>query len=247
MLLFYIFLASFAGALVSKPLRIDPILIILPSSLLLSSDASNFLNVFISLFPCLLLFSLSLVFPNRKELEVERITRMAAGVSLGSFIGVQGLFLLPFSLTSLILLMVVGAALSLIFSRYRWLDSLSISGPLPLWSGLILGIGQTISLGVGGWILSGLHQLSPVNRYVLWCMALIGALIGFVALPPNEVSYGISWPVMLANGLGLALGALVLKYVLVSRFESKVLQWTVLAMCFSVWGHVLVKHFILPS
>ena len=127
------------------------------------------------------------------------------------------------------------------------LENFSNQVRVNLWSGLILGIGQTISLGVGGWILSGLHQLSPVNRYVLWCMALIGALIGFVALPPTEVSYGISWPVVLANGLGLAIGALVLKYVLVSRFESKVLQWTVLAMCFSVWGHVLVKHFILPS
>ena len=243
----YIFLTSVAVVLVSRPLRFDPTFIILPSALILIADVYKWVSVYISLIPCLLVFALCLVFPLRNELQLERLTRIGTGLSLGSFVGIQFLILLPISLTMLVILMMLSTCIALVLNRSSFVNLLSLPKGVSLWSGIFIGVGQVLTLGAGWFVLAADKQLGSANRYVLWLFSLIGVLVGVIALPEEVQLITISWPVLLANGLGLMAGGVLLRFVSHSLFESKILNWTVLAMCLSVWGHVLIKHYVLSS
>lgn len=241
----YLFLASLCAALVNKRLRIDPLIVILPCALLVIDDLTLLRDLFASLLPVMLLFALMQVLRHRAHLQVESITRLGAGLSLGGFIGVQLLFLLPMSFTVLVaLLIIVSVTQVLLLQRGGWsLDK--IPNSLKVLTGMIMGAAQFFSLSSGlAWLQDRQSNNLLGNRSALWAFSLVGALIGLLALPSDFAWQALSFPHMLAALLGGSTGLLLQQRLTSSAFESKVLDWIVLAMCLSVWGHLLFKHVI---
>lgn len=245
---FYIFLASLCAAVVNKRLRVDPFVVILPCALLVVTDLSFLRHVFASLLPVALLFALMHVLKHRAHLQVESVTRFGAGLSLGGFVGVQLLFLLPITWWLLVALLLILSLVNVSLLRLGGWPLDKLPNRVKMFAGMLLGTLQFLSLGAGlALLLDKSHAESVANRAALWAFALVGALIGLLALPPELAWQNLSFSIMLAAIIGGGTGVLLLQRITISAFESKMLDWIVLAMCLSVWGHLLFKHVIFST
>lgn len=244
----YLFLASLCAAVVNKRLRIDPFVVILPCALLVIEDLTQLRGLFASLIPAALLFALVQVFLHRTQLQVEAITRLGAGLSLGGFIGVQLLFLLPMTFAVLITFLVVVSLTQVLLLRIGGWPLSQVPAPLKLFAGMLMGAIQFVGLSSGlAWLQDKQSADLLGNRAALWAFSLVGALIGLIALPVEWAWQTLSISHMLAALLGGGAGLLLQQRLTSSAFESKVLDWIVLAMCLSVWGHLLFKHVIFSA
>lgn len=244
----YLFLASLCAILVNKRLRIDPFVVILPCALLVVDDLVLLRSLFASLIPVALIFALIQVLQHRTQLQVESITRLGAGLSLGGFIGVQLLFLLPITFAVLIGLLVSISLSHVLLLRCGGWSLSKIPAPLKLFAGMLMGTIQFVGLSSGlAWLQDKQSADMQGNRAALWAFSLVGALIGLLALPGEFALQALSVVNMLAAVLGGCVGILLQQRLTSSAFESKVLDWIVLAMCLSVWGHLLLKHFIFSA
>lgn len=244
----YIFLAALCAVLVNKRLRLDPFIIIIPCSLLALDNIQTLLSLYISLIPVAVVYACCCVFRERHNINIEAVARLGAGLSLGGFVGVQLVMLLPWSFMGLLGLLAVTTILNLIGWRYPKLTLNKIPPRLAVIAGLIMGGGQFLGLGSGMALLSGAQQhTSSANRCALWCFSLVGAAVGIIALPEGMAVEYLSTEMVVAALIGVVLGLLLLRRTQVSQFESKVLDWIVLAMCLSVWGHLFIKHIIFSS
>ncbi|SBS31688.1 hypothetical protein MAQ5080_02038 [Marinomonas aquimarina] len=244
----YILLASLCAVVVNKRLRIDPFVVILPCALLVVHDLDSLRSLFASLIPVVLLFAVLTLLRHRASLQVEAITRLGAGLSLGGFIGVQLIFLLPFTFAWLLALLVVLSFANIALLRFRGWPLMKIPAGLKLLLGMLIGALQFVSLGAGLALLQERYTAESLgNRSALWAFSLVGALIGLLALPGDLVWQALSVTSMLAAVIGGFIGVLLLQRLTLSAYESKVLDWIVLAMCVSVWGHLLLKHLVFSS
>lgn len=249
MLLLYIFLSLFVAALVMSRIKLDPLLVVMPSVLLLPVSVGALLSVYISLLPVMLLLAVYGVLRARQDLDVESLTRLGAGLSLGAFIALQLLVLLPFTLSMLITMVGVFSALGLVVLLAIQSPVMKLSRGFQLWVGLLTGIVQHIGFGSGRALLG---VMSPseldANHNALWAFGLVGALIGWLALPP-EAAVTPQFDMMIFSvALLAALGGLLLaRRIKISVFESNVLRWIVVLLCLSFWVHIGIKLFIFTS
>lgn len=244
----YIVLSSLCAVLVNKRLRLDPFIIIIPCSLLALDDVTTLLSLFVSLMPFALTYAGYCVFKERQSLNIESVTRLGAGLSLGSFVGVQLVFLLPWGFVGLLSLLSLITLVNFMWWHWSKLDMQRIPQRLSIIVGLLIGLPQSLGLSSGMPILSGLNQhTNSANRCALWCFSLIGAWVGILALPAGMAFDYLSPLIAIAGLVGLLLGLLLSQRIHVSQFESKVLDWIVLAMCLSVWAHLIFKHIIFST
>ncbi|MBM6550025.1 hypothetical protein [Marinomonas ostreistagni] len=247
MFLLYLFLALFCAALVVERVRLDPMLVVMPCVLLLFPTVPVLLTSYVNVLAVVLLMALFFVIKERQQLNVESITRLGAGLSLGGFVGVQLLTLLPLSQVTLVLLLLTLSSFSLGLSALKGVDILRLPQMAQLWAGLALGMVQFLGLGSGRALLKT-HQeaSSKANHFALWAFGLVGALIGLLALPSASTTpLHLDISVIVVALLAILAGLFLASRINVSAFESKLLRWIVVLVCLSVWAHLTFKFFIL--
>ena len=246
MLLLYIFLSLLSATLVMTRVRLDPMLVVMPCVLLLSPSLTTLWSVFFSLMPVMLCLAMLELVRQRQHLNVENMTRFAAGLSLGGFVGIQLAAIFVSSSVTLILMLLGLTCVALLMTRLKRLDVLQVPVAWQLWSGLGLGALQSLGFSSGRAVLQSRNpETSRADHYALWAFSLVGILVGLVALPP-ESHIALSWQpaVTISGGLAALCGTLIRSRINISSFESNVLRWTVLLVCLSIWVHLGLKFFI---
>lgn len=232
-------LAFFCVAVMQKRVSIDPVLVVIPCALLVPNAIESLPSLFINVLPgCALLAAFS-VFFYRDNLQIETCTRVAAGAGLGAFISIQ---LLGFGLSNalLVVLLLCASLCSILINLKRRSMSAVYQSPMSLLLGLGVGVIQFILLSSGRALLPSQDK---GRTSVVWLVAILGALIGWIAVPSDSV-FHFNVYVMVASLFGVFLGVSVSSRFDINQFESKVLFGVVLVMMLSVWAHILIKSFL---
>ena len=232
-------LAFFCVALMQKRVGIDPLIVVIPCALLVPGTLDLLPNLFINVLPGCALLALFSVFLHRNSLQIEACTRMAAGAGLGAFIAIQVLgFGLP--VTILLLLLFCISLFSIFINAKSMTMDVVYKSPISLLLGLGIGAIQFMSLSSGRALLPS----QDIGRAsVVWLVAILGALVGWIAVP-NETIFHLNGYVMFASIVGVLMGVGISFKVNANQFESKVLFGVVLVMTLSVWAHILIKNFL---
>lgn len=236
----YVFFAFFCIALIQKKIAIDPLIIVIPCVLIVPQSLAGLVDLYISLLPaCAVLALLEVIF-RRNDLQIESVTRFAAGTGLGAFLAIQ---VLAFSLNVQYLLGML--LLASIASVAALIGFINLTGwyrsSMSLMMGLGVGVVHFVFLTSGRAILPAKN---PGSTAVIWLVSIIGALVGVFALPVGN-EFSISLAVLGASLLAVVLGTLISRSLNLNthQFESKVLSVVVLVMMFSIWVHVCIKYY----
>lgn len=239
----FLFFAFLSICVVNRDQKLDPSLIVLPCSLLVSFEQTTLITVYISLIPALFLLALFQVVKGREDLHIEQISRYGAGLLLGAFAGVQLLILLMpsfyYLLGTLFLFLLLNLYLNVVDSAF-WEQQL---GYTKLLKGFLVAMIQFASLSTGLTLFSKeAGRSARVNRSALWLMALIGAFVGYLALPVSADLPYFSWQMSVIFIVTACVAEWLVSRTSVSAYESKVLNWIVMIMSLSIWVHLLIKH-----
>ncbi len=234
----YVFLAFFCVALMQKKVLLDPSLIVIPCVLIVPQSLASIANLYVNLLPACAVLAMVTIITYRQTLQIESVTRFAAGSGLGAFVALQVLALGINAHYLLVLLLITSlGAVAVLFGRLNL--TACYASPLSLMAGLGMGVVHFISLTSGR---AFLPVNSPGASAVVWLVSIIGALVGVLALP-NTSMFVFDPEVIIASLMAVLLGTLVSRHINSNQFESKVLFAIVLVMMLSVWGHVCFQYF----
>lgn len=236
----YVLLVFFCIGLLQKKLPLDPMLIAIPGVLIVPGSIDILLSVFISILPACVYLALWVIVCQKSTLQIELITRYAAGAGLGGFIGLQ---ILSFQLSTtffvsalclLTLLSVVCQSLNISLQRI-------FTNRLALIFGVALGTAQVTCLSSGRALTGNPISTTQAISSVIWLVTMIGILVGWLALPQaGPLKW--DWPILISSLVGLTVGLLVSLKIKVQEFESAILYWVVISMCVSAWLHFWITY-----